>query len=109
MNFNFIDEDEDFPKREFQGNEQEFTLWGVIYVARPDPSQICEGCHFSGWSEACANAPACSDKERKDERSAIFVPKHPEQTFVKTMSVGSSRAIVENGKKEQSAQSYSTQ
>lgn len=107
MNFNFADEDEDFPKREFQGNENEFTLWGVIYVARP--SQICEGCHFCGWREACANAPVCSDREREDERSAIFVPKHPEQTFVKTMNVGSSRAIVENGKKEQSAQSLSTQ
>lgn len=100
MSFQFTDEDEDFPKREFQGNEQEFTLWGVVYVARVDPSQICEGCHFCGWSEACANTPACSDMERKDGRSVVFVPKDPANTFVKTMNVVVKSKLVDNGKTE---------
>ena len=84
--------------RAYVGDENSFTLWGVEYVSKHDPSSICMGCHFAFWTEACANTPACSDMCRRDGLNAIFVPKDPESAFVTTRDFRMKTKLVDDGK-----------
>ena len=58
-------------------DENEFEIDGVLYVAINDYTNDCNGCAFSMDEIKCGLAPACGIKRREDDRSVIFVEKHP--------------------------------
>lgn len=100
MCLHFEDEatQENVEKRDYVGNENEFSLWGVDYIAQQERGVFCEGCHFAYWLQACKQTPACSEMTRADGRAVVFVPKDPENTFVKGIVLKGKHNLVDNGK-----------
>lgn len=55
-------------------NSNSFSFRGKRYVGKEvSPDTGCHGCALARYTKACARAPYCSGKFRRDKRSIIFV------------------------------------
>lgn len=57
-------------------NENEFDVYGVIYVARETDLTTCSECDLDGKCISI-DRPNCTASRRDDKRNVIFVEKQP--------------------------------
>jgi hypothetical protein len=53
-----------------------FKANGIIYEAKDDVSEFCDGCAFQ--YKVCGNSPDCEPDQREDKRNIIWARKKDE-------------------------------